>query len=82
MIALSGPTKTRVRNAIVTVMAVGVFGLQFSTPFLPPWWKANAGDLICMVAVIGFSLVLLFNKLACGLFFPGPPKDADGHPRP
>jgi len=81
MIAVSQPTKTRIRNAIVAVMAVGVFGLLFSRPFLPPWWRANAGDLICMVGVIGFSLVLLFNKIACGVFFPGPQRGANRHLR-
>lgn len=62
-------------------MAICVFGLQFARPFLPPWWRANAADLICMFGLLGFGLILLFNKLACGVFFPGPPKDAGKSPR-
>ena len=74
--------RINIRNLIVGIMFVGVFGLLFAKPFLPPWWKANTGDLICMVGVIGFSLILLYNKLMCGVFFPGPPKDAAGQPKP
>jgi hypothetical protein len=63
-------------------MAVCVFGLLFAKPFLPAWWRANASDLICMVGVLGFGLILTYNKLVCGVFFPGPPKDAAGQPKP
>ena len=74
--------RINIRNLIVGIMFVGVFGLLFAKPFLPSWWKANAGDLICMVGVIGFSLILLYNKLTRGVFFPGPPKDAARQPKP
>jgi hypothetical protein len=81
MIQIGEPVRTRIRNAIIVIMTIGVFGLLFTKPVLPPWWRANATDLICMIAVIGFSLILLYNKLVCGVFFPGPPKNVDGHPR-
>jgi hypothetical protein len=63
-------------------MAAMGFGLLFSKPIMPPSWKANTGDLICMTVVIGFTLILLYNKLVWGVFFPGPPKDVGGHPEP
>jgi hypothetical protein len=82
MIRVGEPVRTRIRNAMALLLAVCVFGLLFVKPFLPAWWQANASDLICMMVVIGFAVVLLFNKLVCGVFFPGPPKDARGHPKP
>jgi hypothetical protein len=77
---ISEQVTIRIRNAIIVLMTVCVFGLLFSKPGLPQWWKANANDLICMIAILGFSLILLFNKFACGVFFPGPPKSANKPP--
>jgi hypothetical protein len=63
------------RNAIALVTACAIFGLVYGKPFLPPWWSSNARDLSCMALVIGACLLLLYNKLVCGVFFPGAPKN-------
>jgi hypothetical protein len=65
-----------VRNVLVVITFVGVFGTLLLKPFLPNSIQAEVRDIVCMIGVLGFGAILLYNRLALGVFFPGPPKDS------
>ena len=62
---------TMIRNALVVVMFVAVFGLLIAKPFLPQSIQAQTTGLISMITVLGFGAILLYNRLALGVFFRG-----------
>jgi hypothetical protein len=61
----------RVRNAIALIGVIAVFGLFAAKPFFPPGWHELAGALATAVFASAFLLILLLNKLVCGVYFPG-----------
>jgi hypothetical protein len=70
-----------IRNVIAGVMFVGVFGLMLGKPFVPADLRAWLFPLATVLAVSGFGAILVANKVACGVFFPGKLNAAirDGH---
>jgi hypothetical protein len=65
-----GAIVARVRNAIVLIGVIAAFGLFAAKPFFPPGWHELAGALATLVFAAAFLLILLLNKLVCGVYFP------------
>jgi hypothetical protein len=62
-----------VRFVILLIGVIGVFGLFAAGPFFPPEWKELPGALALAVFAAALGLILVINKIFCGVYFPGRP---------